>query len=78
MNLAPVMDVAPRDMTSIMSERAFGHDPEWVSKLGVIVISHLQQQHIMAVAKHFPGIGRTVADSHIELPSCEHSLSDPI
>jgi beta-N-acetylhexosaminidase len=30
----------------------------------------------MAVAKHFPGIGRTVTDSHIELPSCEHSLSD--
>jgi beta-N-acetylhexosaminidase len=76
MNLAPVMDVAPRDMTSIMSERAFGHDPEWVSKLGVTVISHLQQQHIMAVAKHFPGIGRTVSDSHIELPSCECNLSD--
>nr|NIS16560.1 glycoside hydrolase family 3 protein [candidate division Zixibacteria bacterium]NIT52935.1 glycoside hydrolase family 3 protein [candidate division Zixibacteria bacterium]NIW44001.1 beta-N-acetylhexosaminidase [Gammaproteobacteria bacterium] len=76
MNLAPVMDVAPRDMTSIMSERAFGHDPEWVSKLGLTVISHLQQHHIMAVAKHFPGIGRTVSDSHIELPSCEYNLSD--
>ena len=76
MNLAPVMDVAPRDMTSIMSERAFGHDPKWVSKLGLTVISHLQQHHIMAVAKHFPGIGRTVSDSHIELPSCEYSLSD--
>jgi len=76
MDLAPVLDVAPRDMTSIMAERAFGHDPAWVSKLGLTVISHLQQRHIMAVAKHFPGIGRTVADSHIELPSCEHSLSD--
>ncbi len=76
MDLAPVMDVAPRDMTSIMAERAFGHDPAWVSKLGLTVISHLQQRHIMAVAKHFPGIGRTVADSHIELPACEHSLSD--
>jgi beta-N-acetylhexosaminidase len=76
MNLAPVMDVAPRGLTSIMSERAFGHDPAWVSKLGLTVISHLQRHHIMAVAKHFPGIGRTVADSHIELPSCEHSLSD--
>ena len=76
MNLAPVMDVAPRDITSIMSERAFGHDPEWVSKLGLTIISHLQQHQIMAVAKHFPGIGRTVADSHIELPACEFSLSE--
>jgi beta-N-acetylhexosaminidase len=76
MNLAPVLDVAPRSMTSIVSERAFGHDPEWVSMLGLAVISHLQQHRIMAVAKHFPGIGRTEADSHIELPSCDHSLSD--
>ncbi len=76
MNLAPVMDVAPREIASIMAERAFGHDPKWVSKLGLTIISHLQQHHIMAVAKHFPGIGRTVADSHVDLPSCEHDLAE--
>ena len=76
MNLAPVMDVAPREISSIMAARAFGHDAEWVSKMGLTVISHLQQRRIMAVAKHFPGIGRTVADSHVDLPSCEHSLSE--
>ena len=76
MNLAPVMDVAPREITSIMAARAFGHDPKWVSKLGLTIISHLQQNHIMAVAKHFPGIGRTVADSHLDLPSCEHDLNE--
>lgn len=76
MNLAPVLDVAPKEIDSIMAARAFGHNPQWVSKLGLTVISHLQQQNIMAVAKHFPGIGRTVADSHVDLPSCEHSLAD--
>ena len=76
MNLAPVMDVAPREISSIMATRAFGHDPEWVSKMGLTVISHLQQHNIMAVAKHFPGIGRTVADSHVDLPACEHGLSN--
>jgi len=76
MNLAPVMDVAPREINSIMAARAFGHDPKWVSKLGLTVISHLQLHHIMAVAKHFPGIGRTVADSHVDLPSCEHGLTE--
>jgi beta-N-acetylhexosaminidase len=30
----------------------------------------------MAVAKHFPGIGRTVLDSHIDLPSCECELDE--
>jgi beta-N-acetylhexosaminidase len=76
MNLAPVMDVAPEDVTSIMAARSFGPDPLWVSKLGLTIISQLQQNNIMAVAKHFPGIGRTVADSHIDLPSCECDLAE--
>ena len=76
MNLAPVMDVAPRNINSIMTARAFGHDPAWVTRLGVKVISHLQQNQIMAVAKHFPGIGRTVLDSHLDLPNLDAELAD--
>jgi beta-N-acetylhexosaminidase len=68
MNLAPVMDVAPKDINSVMADRAFGHDPDRVSHLGSVVIEHLQAENIMAVAKHFPGIGRTALDSHLELP----------
>ncbi len=76
MNLAPVMDVAPKEINSIMAGRSFGHDPAWVSKLGVTVISHLQQNNIMAVAKHFPGIGRTASDSHLDLPTFEGELAE--
>jgi beta-N-acetylhexosaminidase len=76
MNLAPVMDVAPMEINSIMAGRSFGHDPAWVSELGVAVISHLQKNNIMAVAKHFPGIGRTVADSHLDLPIFEGDLAE--
>ena len=75
MNLAPVMDVAPGEITSIMAARSFGADPDWVSKLGLTVIKHLQKNNIMAVAKHFPGIGRTIDDSHVDLPFCEQSLT---
>jgi beta-N-acetylhexosaminidase len=71
MNLAPVMDVAPKDINSVMADRAFGHDPGRVSELGSVVIEHLQAGNIMAVAKHFPGIGRTVLDSHFELPDLD-------
>jgi len=76
MNLAPVMDVAPEEISSIMATRSFGRDPAWVCRLGLAVISHLQQNNIMAVAKHFPGIGRTIADSHIDLPSCQYELAE--
>ncbi|MBU4419856.1 MAG: beta-N-acetylhexosaminidase [Proteobacteria bacterium] len=74
MNMAPVLDVAFDCTKSIMKKRAFGYDPEWVSKLGAAVIEHLQRNGIMAVAKHFPGIGRTVLDSHIEMPPLDIDL----
>lgn len=68
MNMAPVLDVAAPGMGGIMKGRAFGDDPLWVSAMGAEVISGLQERHIMAVAKHFPGIGRTTLDSHLERP----------
>jgi beta-N-acetylhexosaminidase len=68
MNLAPVLDVAPMDGDSIMAQRAFGSDPQWVALMGAAVIGGLQSGGIMAVAKHFPGIGRTCLDSHHDLP----------
>jgi len=68
MNMAPVMDVVPEGAESIMAGRVFGSDPAFVSKMGACVIKHLQQNGIIAVAKHFPGIGRTTLDSHLELP----------
>ena len=68
MNMAPVLDVVPEGFAGIMAERVFGSDPDWVSELGLTVISHLQARNVMAVAKHFPGIGRTTLDSHLDRP----------
>ncbi|MBU1052901.1 MAG: beta-N-acetylhexosaminidase [Proteobacteria bacterium] len=76
MDMAPVLDVAPEGINSIMSGRAFGSDPYWVLKMGVAVIENMQARKLMAVAKHFPGIGRTVPDSHLELPVLDIGLSD--
>jgi beta-N-acetylhexosaminidase len=71
MNMAPVLDVAPETVDSIMAGRAFGSDPGWVATMGMTVIDHFQRRGIMAVAKHFPGIGRTVLDSHLALPDLD-------
>jgi len=69
MNMAPVLDLAPEGVSSIMAGRSFGPDPERVSRMGTCVIEHLQYNGVMAVAKHFPGIGRTILDSHVDLPT---------
>ena len=71
MNMAPVLDVAFELERSIMQERAFGDNIETVITLGMEVIDHLQQGGVMSVAKHFPGIGRTTLDSHLDLPRLE-------
>ncbi len=76
MNMAPVLDVAVDPQASIVKDRAFGSDPQWVSQLGMAVIHYLQEGGVMSVAKHFPGIGRTTLDSHLDLPFLETSAED--
>lgn len=74
LNFAPVMDIADGTPDSIMAARSFPGDARSVSTLGCRVIRTLQNQGMMAVAKHFPGIGRTVLDSHFHLPSLDVAL----
>lgn len=76
MNMAPVMDVAPEGIRSVMEKRVFGNAPHHVAKMGSVVIDGMQAKKIMSVAKHFPGIGRTVLDSHLDLPALDAGLSD--
>lgn len=76
MNMAPVMDVAAKNINSIMQDRAFSHNPAIVSELGSVVIKTLQANNIMSVAKHFPGIGRTTLDSHIDRPVFDADIND--
>ncbi len=75
MNLAPVLDVAADHQNSIMKDRAFKGNAETVALLGTEVIRTFQNNGIMAVAKHFPGIGRTQKDSHFFLPELDIELS---
>ncbi len=76
MNLAPVLDVAGENAQSIMKDRVFKGNADRVSILGMEVIRTLQKNGIMAVAKHFPGIGRTIKDSHFFLPELDIGLPE--
>jgi beta-N-acetylhexosaminidase len=75
MNMAPVMDVVSEKTDSIMQDRAFPGDAKAVATLGTEVIRTLQAGGVMAVAKHFPGIGRTLLDSHHHLPVLDADLA---
>jgi beta-N-acetylhexosaminidase len=66
-NLAPVLDVA-RSPACPQWDRSYGSDPETAANYGVAAISGYLSGGIIPVAKHFPGLGDTLADSHEILP----------
>jgi beta-N-acetylhexosaminidase len=76
MNLAPVVDVQRGEIEKHLAGRSFGEDPELVAFLGRTVVKHLQENGIMAVAKHFPGLGRAEVDPHIHLPQINIDLEE--
>ena len=67
-SFAPVIDVNSNPGNPVIGNRSFGEDQERVAKLGVQYIKGLQENGVMAVAKHFPGHGDTDTDSHVALP----------
>jgi beta-N-acetylhexosaminidase len=69
MNLAPVLDVPQGEPEAHLAGRTFGSDPDETALLGRTVIEGLQKGGVMAVAKHFPGLGKTDVDPHHELPT---------
>ena len=71
MNMAPVLDVRSEAVEKHLEGRTFGSDPAKVGHLGRIVIDSLQHNGIMAVGKHFPGLGRAPLDPHHELPTID-------
>ena len=71
---APVLDVNTEPRNPIINVRAFSDDPGVVSKLGSIFAETLQKEGVLACAKHFPGHGATLEDSHARLPSVKRPL----
>lgn len=68
LNLAPVADVNNNPMNPVINYRSFGEDPLKVADKATMYMKGLQDNGIMACAKHFPGHGDTNVDSHTGLP----------
>ena len=71
-NFAPVVDVNSNPENPIINNRSFGENPEKVGQMGVSYMKGMQDNQILACAKHFPGHGDTDADSHKTLPTVNH------
>lgn len=67
-NFAPSVDVNNNPKNPVIGFRSFGSDKDLVSRLGLAYTKALQNNGIMACAKHFPGHGDVSVDSHHDLP----------
>lgn len=72
-NFAPVLDINNNPYNPIIDRRSFGEDRGLVASKGFFYMQGLQDNNILACAKHFPGHGDTDTDSHLALPVINHN-----
>lgn len=72
-NFAPAVDINLNPANPVINTRSFGQNKWKVSLLSEQYIKGLQDNNVMAVIKHFPGHGDTDLDSHLSLPTINHS-----
>lgn len=68
MNFAPTVDLATRPDSAIIGPRAFSSDPVKTGILAAAWARGMADSGVVATAKHYPGHGDTVLDSHGILP----------
>lgn len=74
-SFSPDVDVNNNPNNPVIGDRSFGEDKFNVALKGLMYMQALQDNSIIACAKHFPGHGDVDADSHKTLPVINHSYA---
>lgn len=75
-DFAPIADVNVNPANPVIGVRSFSSDPDLVGELVAAGVAGLQDNGVMACAKHFPGHGDTDVDSHYGFPVITHSEAE--
>jgi len=67
-NTIPVLDVLRAHTNKVIGERSFSNNKLIVQKLGKITVEQCNIHKIATVAKHIPGHGSSISDSHLTTP----------
>ena len=74
-SFSPVVDL-DYGFSAVIGDRSFHRDPEIVATLAVAWLQGMHKAGMIGVAKHFPGHGHVVADSHVDLPVDHRTLAE--
>ncbi|MDO5721717.1 MAG: glycoside hydrolase family 3 N-terminal domain-containing protein [Actinomycetaceae bacterium] len=64
-SFAPIVDIMRNWRNPIISNRAFGADPDLVLKMSLAYMRGIMESGILPAAKHFPGDGIDERDQHL-------------
>lgn len=78
LNFSPCCDVLFNEKNTVIGDRSFGENPVEVEKYVSAAIRGLQTHGVISVAKHFPGHGSTIKDSHYDLPFIDATVDEII
>ena len=67
-NYAPDIDINNNPSNPVINDRSFGQNKERVIQHGIAYMLGMQDNGVMATAKHFPGHGDVSVDSHFDIP----------
>jgi beta-N-acetylhexosaminidase len=67
LSFAPCVDL-DYGVSEVIGDRAFHSKPEAVAQLALAYVQGMKDAGMAATAKHFPGHGAVIADSHKSLP----------
>ena len=74
-SFAPCVDL-DYGVSEVIGDRSFHRDPDAVGALAVAYMAGMREAGMAAVAKHFPGHGAVIADSHVALPVDRRNFAD--
>jgi len=65
---APDADINNNPFNPVINDRSFGQNKNLVIQHSIAYMKGLQDNGVMATAKHFPGHGDVSVDSHVDIP----------
>ena len=75
-NLAPDADVLDLSGSAVVGTRSFGSETSVVARHVAAATAGLQSAGVAACAKHFPGHGSTLDDSHLSLATISGTMAE--
>jgi beta-N-acetylhexosaminidase len=76
LDFAPSVDVLTNPKNTVIGDRSLSSDPEQVAKLASALVRGYIKSGVIPCAKHFPGHGNTLLDSHEALPIEDKTLTE--